>query len=80
MMQQRLVATACLRVVVGVPLKVPMREPPPLALREPPMLRSEARVVEEVTANVPVEVAPLVVSPPLNCTSVEVALPVSGKS
>ena len=51
----------------------------PLALSEPPTLRIEPTVVELVTAKVPVLVAPVVVRPPLNCVSVEVALPASWK-
>ena len=37
----------------------------PLALSAPPTLSMEVRVVEPVTAKVPVEVAPVVVRPPL---------------
>jgi len=58
---------------VCAPAKVPLKVPPPLALSEPPTLSNDDRVVEPVTANVPVLVAPVVVRPPLKATSVEVA-------
>ena len=45
----------------------------PFALSAPPTVRSEERVVEPVTASVPVVVAPVVVSPPLNASCVVVA-------
>jgi hypothetical protein len=48
--------------------EVMVRKPPFTALKTPPM------VVDAVTAKVPVEVAPVVVSPPLKARSVEVAL------
>ncbi len=62
----------------------PFSEVPPrtvrvlLALRAPFTLRSEARVVDPVTAKVPVLVAPVVVRPPLKATSEVVAPPGNG--
>ena len=53
---------------------LPLTVKVPLALSAPPTLRMDARVVEPVTAKVPVEVAPVVVSPPLKASVVEVAL------
>jgi hypothetical protein len=44
-----------------------------LALSAPPTVRSEETVVEPVMATVPVEVAPVVVNPPLKASWVEVA-------
>ena len=50
----------------------------PLALSEPPTLRSDERVVEPLTASVPVEVAAVVVKPPLNAICVVVAFKGNG--
>ena len=46
----------------------------PLALSAPPTFKSDASVVEPVTANVPLEVALLNVAPPLKASNVVVAL------
>lgn len=50
----------------------------PFALSAPPTLRRLASVVEPVTAKVPVEVAPVVVRPPLNAIGLDVALEGNG--
>jgi hypothetical protein len=70
--EKNAVEVACWRLVLPKTVRVP------LALSAPPTLRSEPRVVEAVTANVPVDVAPVVVSPPLKARSVDVALPTNG--
>jgi hypothetical protein len=58
---------------VAAPFTVMVLKVAPLvALKRPPM------VVEAVTANVPVDVAPVVVSPPLKARRVDVALPTNG--
>ena len=55
-------------------LVLPRTVSAPLALSAPPTLSNDVSVVELVTANVPVDVAPVVVNPPLNASCVEVAL------
>ena len=59
-------------------LVLPKTVSEPLALRAPPTERSDESVVEPVTARVPVEVAPVVVKPPLNASCVDVAFEGNG--
>ena len=68
----RLVVVAFARVVL------PTTERLLLALIWPPTLRTPLIVVEPVTARDADDVAPTVVSPPLNASVVEVALPMNG--
>ena len=67
------VEVACWSDVLPATVSVLLALSAPFALSAPPTLRSEERVVEPVTTNVPVEVAPVVVKPPLNATRDDVA-------
>jgi len=68
LVRARLVEVAFAKMVLPATVKVPF------ALRAPPTFNIEESVVEDVTASVPVLVAPVVVRPPLKAICVVVAL------